>query len=106
MWSNDIPRVDIKNKNWYTISNLSNKEFYNLVVTPVIIKDKGTKFTYYSAFSVLKTATDEEIEILMRGSDMYVNPEAKNAAIYSYEDMYGLDVYTCERIVNEERVLS
>jgi hypothetical protein len=104
MWEQDPPTVESHIKILNLIDVVGKKEFYNLIVTPVISNNAKIDTDFYLAFPALKTASDDEMVTLMKGSDMYVSPEAKNAALYSIKKMYGYNPFTRVRTNNEKLV--
>lgn len=105
MWTKNAYKLENLSQNLSYINMLEKKDFYNIIVTPIIPK-KGFKIEetlFFSAFNALKSASDLEIEALMIGSDMYVPPEAKNAGIYSMEEKFGYGIIDGKKFVNKEK---
>ncbi len=61
--------------------------------------DSSNKEILASAYS-FKNTKDREIEKFMKGSNAYVDPTAKEAALYNVMTIYGLNLATGQKIKN------
>jgi hypothetical protein len=100
MWRQNNTNIGFARRNVSLLEAFDKNKLYNVMVTPAIVEilGKGKSLEMYIAFPMFKSASNAEIEALTRGSDMYVSPEAKNAAIYTIDDMYGYNVIKNEKV--------
>lgn len=106
MW--DSPKVELQYDFRFVeyINAINKPDFYNMMVTPMFVKSKkGKIFGYNAAFTFLKT-NEEAVDSLTQMSDLYVNPEAKNAGIYSIEQVYGYDLENDEVVSKENSFIN
>jgi hypothetical protein len=54
----------------------------------------------------LKGIEEKDIESFMLSSNMFVSPEAKNAALYTPENAYGYQISTKEIVTKKEEVVN
>lgn len=103
MWTNNKTGIGISENNIEKIEAFIKYELYDAMVTPAIVKilGEGKRLEKYIAFTMLKTATDEEIELMTKTCDIYVMPEAKNAAIYEIGEKFGYDPFKNRVIKNK-----
>lgn len=75
--------------------------FINVITSPENYKNTCHthgcfhKCLYYPDY-IFKTAVELDIELFMKSSDWYVDPTAKNYALYEIEGLVGIDVLTRE----------
>lgn len=91
-WDNPTDIVNYFNRYSAYLNMLKSPEFHEILVTPAI---ENGQVNFNSAIP-FKKGSDRDIDIYMGCSDMYVSPEAKNAAIYFIDKIYGYDLNTNE----------
>lgn len=104
MWLNhtDSPFTKLAKDTVYYKAIL-NRDQYKICVTPVI-EPKGDMMSasYKNAFAFLK-GSEKDLDALMSASDVFVTPEAKHAAIFTIEDVYGYDLVEEKIIDNNQK---
>jgi len=92
LWDPSPYVFDKLQRNFLFIDAASKPEIYYLLVTPIIKEGKGgNSFAYTAAFPFLKSQL-AGLKDLIRASDLFVSPEAKNCAIYKIDQVFGYDL--------------
>lgn len=100
-WEKSIPNpkyAEIKNKSIETLKAFTNLSKYKILIVPCGKKENGNE-NLRIAFAFKKSAK-KEISEFMLGSDMYVDPTAKDSALYSVVDIYGMNINDGKKIKN------